>query len=378
MMQDQSNLLQSGKPDLWPHEFWQLIHQLAERAQVTSQPRISLTNSNCPKYVSPVSDIHYEFNLALVTLEGLGIIEIRWLAEPGSQAAWVRLQLGKEENLKNIIKNYSPLQVQQKVKSQDFDWGFVESAYQRYGRLGLRTMAHIAFGASHSLDTISIPPEFENKIWLQPDAISIGSDLIRVGGLLEFTSPSGKFTERWSRPGHYIWDWDIAELQIGAIGQKLLLVENPYPYWELFARLKDQSVSLICIHGETRHHHAQQSALGKILGYIYQKYPNLDTYIWCDPDPGGVFIASNAARLVQKMGGRSQFFKMDPGVFDRLEEVLLSKKSTRPISQPEKDWLQSTEIHPDLLPLAKFMFADGLKEEQEGLAVTISIGDLEF
>ena len=68
MMQDQDNILQSGKPDLWPLEFWQLVIQLAERAKGTAQPRISLTNSNTPHYVSPISDIDYEFNLALSKL----------------------------------------------------------------------------------------------------------------------------------------------------------------------------------------------------------------------------------------------------------------------------------------------------------------------
>lgn len=378
MMQDQSSTMQSGKPDLWPLEFWQLINQLAERANLTPQPRISLTSSNSPHYVSPISDIHYEFNLALATLEELEIIEIRWLAEPGSQAAWIRLQLGKLEKLRNIIENYSPLQLQQKVKSQNLDWELVEEAYQRYGMLGLRTMAHIAFGASHSLDTISLPSEFENKVWIQPDAIPVGSDVIRMGGQLEFTSPSGKFTERWSRPGHYVWDWDVEELQIEAVGQKLLLIENPYPYWELLTRLKNQPVSLICIHGETRHHDAQQSALGKVLGYIYQKYPNLDTYIWCDPDPGGIFIAGNAFRLVRKMGGNAQFFKMGTDTFDQLGEVLLSEKSVQQISQTEKDWLNKTEFHPDLSPLAKLMLSKGIKGEQEALAVKIPIGKINF
>ena len=374
MKQDQLNILQSGKPDLWPVEFWQLIVQLAERAKETPQPRISLSNSTTPDYISPVSDIQYEFNLALTTFEKLGILEIRWKGDRGGQAAWIRLRVGEGESLDSVIENYSPVLPQQRVRSQYLDWSQVHEAVRRYGSLGLRTAAHIAFGSSHSLDTISLPSEFENKVWIQPDAIPVGSDVIRVGGLLEFISPSGKFTERWSRPGHYIWDWDVEDLQIEKIGHTLILVENPYPYWELLARLKGLPISLICIHGETRHHDAAQSALGNVLARIYQKKPQLDTYIWCDPDPGGIFIADNAYRLVKKMGGNARFLKMGIEVIDELNGVLLSKESVRPISQPEKEWLIKMNVHPELLPLAKLMLSKEVKGEQEALAVTLPFG----
>ena len=369
MIQDQENILQSGKPDLWPLEFWQLVIQLAERSKATAQPRISLTNSITPHYVSPISDIDYEFNLALSTLEELRIIEIRWVAGPGSQAAWIRLQPGKGGELESIIENYAPLQPQQRLKSQDLDWELVRKSLQRYGTMGLRTVSHIAFGSSHTLDTISLPLEFTNQVWTQPDAVPVGSDVIRVGGLLEFTSSSGRFTERWSRPGHFIWAWDIEDLEVETVGQKLLLIENPYPYWELIARLKGSPISLVCLHGETRHHDAYQSALSNILAKIYKKHPDLDTYIWCDPDPGGIFIASNAAQLVKKLGGRAQFMNMGPEVFDELGEVLLSEKSVQPISQAEKDWLKRTDIHPDLQPLVRLMIEKEIKGEQEALVV---------
>jgi hypothetical protein len=376
MIQDPSSILQSGKPDLWPLEFWQLIIQLAERAKGTAQPRLSLTTSTTPNYVSPVSDTQYEFNLALSTLEELEILDIRWKGDPGSQAAWIRLRLSQREALENIIENYSPMLPQQRMKSQDLDWKLVHDATQRYGSLGLRTAAHIAFGSSHSLDTISLPPEFQNKVWIQADAIPVGSDVIRVGGLLEFQSPSGQFIERWSRPGHSIWSWDVEELQIEKVGQKLILIENPYPYWELLSRLKGLPISLICLHGETRHHIAAQSALGNILGRVYEKHPHLDTYIWCDPDPGGIFIANNAFQLVKKLGVDAKFLKMGAEIFEELDEVLLSQESVRPISQIEKDWLRNTEIHPELLPLANLMLSKEIKGEQEALAVTITFGEL--
>ena len=375
MIQDSSSILQSGKPDLWPLEFWQLIIQLAERAEGTAQPRLSLTPSTTPNYVSPVSDTQYEFNLALSTLEELEILDIRWKGDPGSQAAWIRLRLSQREALENIIENYSPMLPQQRMKSQNLDWTLIRKALQRYGSLGLRTAAHIAFGSSHSLDTISLPSEFQNQVWVQADAIPVGGDVIRVGGLLEFRSPSGQFIERWSRPGHYIWAWDVEELKIAKVGQKLILIENPYPYWELLARLKGLPISLICLHGETRHHEAVQSALGNVLGRIYEKHPNLDTYIWCDPDPGGVFIAGNAFKLVKKLGGNAQFLKMGIEAFDELHDVILSQELDHPISSTEKNWLKNIEIHPDLQPLANFMISKEIKGEQEGLAVTLHFKD---
>ena len=104
MIQDSSSILQSGKPDLWPLEFWQLIIQLAERAEGTAQPRLSLTPSTTPNYVSPVSDTQYEFNLALSTLEELEILDIRWKGDPGSQAAWIRLRLISVKRWKILLK----------------------------------------------------------------------------------------------------------------------------------------------------------------------------------------------------------------------------------------------------------------------------------
>jgi len=137
------------------------------------------------------------------------------------------------------------------------------------------------------------------------------------------------------------------------------------------ARLKGLPISLICIHGETRHHDAALSSLANILARMYQKYPQLNTYIWCDPDPGGIFIADNAFRLVRKLGGNAQFLKMGIDVFDELGGVLLSQESIRPISQSEKDWLNKREVHPELLPLANLMLSKEIKGEQEALAVTI-------
>ncbi len=110
-----------------------------------------------------------------------------------------------------------------------------------------------------------------------------------------------------------------------------------------------------------------QSALGNILSRIYERHPHLDTCIWCDPDPGGVFIAGNAFKLVKKLGGNAQFLKMGIEAFDELHDILLSQESFLPISQTEKDWLKNTEIHPELLPLVNLMISKEIKGEQEGL-----------
>ena len=372
MLGNLSDNIQSGKPELWPLEFWQLIIQLAERARMTPEPRISLTKSTTPDYVSPISNTQYEFNLALTTLENSGILDVRWKAEAGSQASWVRLQPDKTDALGQIIEFFSPIQPSQRTQFQNVNWDSINKAFQLYGPLGLRTIAHITLGSSHSLDTISLPLEFNNKIWVQPDAIPVGSDVIRVGGLLEFVTPSIKFIKRWDRPGHFIWAWDIENIQIENLGDKLLLIENPYPYWELLTRLTELPITLVCLHGETRHHEASRSALANLLNRIYKKRPGLETHIWCDPDPGGIFIASYAYNLVKKLGGNPSFWKMGAEVFDELETVLLSDQKGLPISQSEKDWLTHKEFHPDLLPLANQIITKGIKGEQEGLTITIS------
>ena len=162
MLGNLSDNIQSGKPELWPLEFWQLIIQLAERARMTPEPRISLTKSTTPDYVSPISNTQYEFNLALTTLENSGILDVRWKAEAGSQASWVRLQPDKTDALGQIIEFFSPIQPSQRTQFQNVNWDSINKAFQLYGPLGLRTIAHITLGSSHSLDTISLPLEFNN------------------------------------------------------------------------------------------------------------------------------------------------------------------------------------------------------------------------
>ena len=206
-------------------------------------------------------------------------------------------------------------------------------AVDRHGPLGLRTLAHLAAGDTHTRNgfkqasDIGLSPD---EVWFQPDAQVQGANVVRLGGRVALTSAGGHMVDIWQRPGHFLWDWQAADVSLAAVGSRLLLVENPYPFWELLARWAGQDVTLVCIHGETRHRVDLGPALGQLLAKIYTLAPGLPTYIWCDPDPGGLAIAANAYTAVNGLGGRADFWLMD-------EQALSHIETARPQTPPRAD-----------------------------------------
>lgn len=252
------------------------------------------------------------------------------------------------------------------------DWDLLEQAIQKHPSIGLRTAAHLAFGNSHALDNVVLPSQY--TIWTQVDAVVNGCNIVRAAGKLRLQSSKREnvtLGDRWHRPGHFIWEHDFVDTPTRiSTGQRLILIENPYPYWELLCRWRGQSVTLVCIHGETLQMPGENfaGALNSFLKWIYQTAPQLETLIWCDPDPAGLVIANNAHRLVSQMGGQPRFWMMEQDVLARLESLVLAEQKLQPLTDQDRALLKR-DLHPDLIPLAAEIERRGLKGEQEALIV---------
>ena len=62
------------------------------------------------------------------------------------------------------------------------DWSKLDTVFEKYGRLGLRIAAQLAFGNSHALDSLKIPDPYKEKVWIWRDAVLSGANVVRVGG----------------------------------------------------------------------------------------------------------------------------------------------------------------------------------------------------
>jgi hypothetical protein len=211
---------------------------------------------------------------------------------------------------------------------------------------------------------------------LQPDALVQGSNVVRLGGRLALTTEQARYGDVWLRPGHFLWDWEAEQVQVQAVGQRLLLIENSYPYWELLGRWAGEDVTLVCIHGETRHRTELGSALHDLLARIYAFAPGLPTYIWCDPDPGGLAIAANAYTAVNGLGGRADFWLMDEQALNHIENLVLAPEPLRPLTGRESIELAHRSLPAALEPLRAALLRRNQKGEQEALALVAAFNSL--
>lgn len=369
------HLVREGKPELWPQELWQLLIVLLQRAQESGNVSLVHINSKrCPTYTSALGDNHEDFNQGLHALSAHNVLIVQWLSN-GATAKWVRLNAGQQNLLEQIVTEFSPIPIKLKQLAPNVDQERekLEKVIARHGSLGQRTVAHLGFGDSHYFDGRQLPTNCDEHIWVQADAKVEGANLVRVAGELTLETLTASFHSTWERPGHYLWEWDIARCNPDQIkvGKKLLLIENPYPYWELLSICKNSPITLACLHGETLWDH--ETKLGQTIAIflqkIYQAAPGLETWIWCDPDPSGLLIASNAYKLVQTLGGTPYFWMMGTDILSRIEDLVYGQSKLKPISAKDRELLMFKNIHPGLQPLANVIMERGLKGEQEGLVV---------
>ena len=255
----------------------------------------------------------------------------------------------------------------------DMDWSKLEKVYHKYGRLGLRITAQLAYGNSHALDTIKIPVEYKDMVFYWRDAIPAGANIIRIGGRISLKTPHAAFSDRWSPPGHFIWSWDISEIipESLSVANRILIVENPYAFWHLLSWLDNKDWTLICLHGETRQAGLMNddADLFRLVQLIVHSKKEAEFHIWCDPDPGGVVMASNMWAVLQKAGGKASFCMMDESVLNKIEEISLADDRLLTMSEVDKRVLEAGPIHEDLAPLAEEMRRRQKKGEQECLSL---------
>jgi hypothetical protein len=267
-----------------------------------------------------------------------------------------------------LLEHASPLNYEPAL-----DWSKLELVFQKYGRLGLRIAAQLAFGNSHALDAITIPIEYKDNLIFWRDAIPSGANIIRVGGRVSFKTPYATFSERWAPPGHFIWSWDISELlpETLKVASKILVVENPYAYWHMLTHLAGQDWTLICLHGETRQSGLmnEDADLFRLVQLMVKSVLQPEFKIWCDPDPGGVVMATNMRSVIERAGGRATFCMMDECVLDKIESISLADEKLLVMNEIDNRILHSGPIHKDLTPLSFEMGRRQKKGEQECLAL---------
>jgi hypothetical protein len=262
------------------------------------------------------------------------------------------------------------------VENMKLDWSYLNRVYDRYGQLGLRVASHLAFGNSHALDNIVIPDPFRSMVWTYSDPIAKGASVVRAGGMIHIETPFTSHLPKWNVPGHYLWPWEVETIQIEKfeVGQRILLIENPYVYWHILQKITDKDTLLVCLHGETRQPGLlrEDASLNYFLRCIVNRNPNAVIQIWCDPDPGGLVMASNAYETIQKLGGNSTFLMMNSNTLEMIEELVVFPSKLQPLDDSDLQTLKSAQLHPDLQGLALEITRRGLKGEQEGLSIRIS------
>jgi hypothetical protein len=237
--------------------------------------------------------------------------------------------------------------------------------------MGKRTLSHLVFGDSHRLDAIPLPEGFPG--WEISDVRIEGGNVVRMGGRFTIETPFASYHPCWTPPGLFLWDWQIAQIKMDAfeVGDSLLLIENPYPMWELMLRDKDQKTSYVCLHGETLRSKDCRiaDALRSFLKIVLLCKPGLPVKIWSDPDPAGLIIASNAYSIVTDLGGCPEFHRMDPEVLDEISSSVLLKPGLKVLTETDQQLLSLRVIHPFLSSLADKMKANMAKGEQEIMAL---------
>ncbi|HNT73505.1 MAG TPA: DUF2399 domain-containing protein [Anaerolineae bacterium] len=370
-----------NKPSAWwnlqSREFWIVLWKL------TQQQRVRLQPSLCPEYTTPYADREF-FHAGLEELKDW--VAVRWEdSKSKTQLRWITRCI-EAPQLEDFLRRYGPTDLAPRDSSPSDiinveDQARCRAAVAAYGPLGLRTLAHLAFGDSHRLDNWrSLTQEqLVNRLglergdcWVQADAADRDTgNIVRVGGYLTGYYPGATLGPRWIPPGYYLWPWDVECLQLTSVGERLLLVENPYPMWELLRRWQGQSITLVCLHGETHFERGESSALGNFLHIVFSANPGLVTWIWCDPDPAGLRIAQNAYQWVEDLGGTPAYRQMDETVLDRLTALVLAEQKLRPLDMQQRQQLLEMRVAPDLEALRHAMLQHGAVGEQEALAVNM-------
>lgn len=372
-MPDYPVKISSARAALLPNEFWILLLKLSNAE--AEMPQVRITGKQFPDYVSPNTRTRDAFNAGLDFLAQAGTITVRWERNASRFARSVQL-LARREELRGLIKEHRPELLPIEKEENNIPLAPIQEALQKYGPLGLRTISHLALGDSHRLDNVDVRKLGFDQIWVQPDVGVRGESVVRAAGRLSFSTNHSIYQDCWRLPGYVFWKWEIDSMKVDTlcVGSSLLLIENPYPYWELLKRWEGKDISLICLHGETRHgsNTESEAALQSLLAKIYSRYPLLKTGIWCDPDPGGLAIASHAYNLAKNLGGSPYFINMDRSVLRRIEELSSSSLPLQSLVTEDHETLMKGDFNAQLEGLRKEITSRNQKGEQEGLVVTFN------
>lgn len=368
------------KPSSWwalrPSEFWQLLWKLTQQQQVQLRPNLY------PKYTSPYADREL-FHAGLAELETW--LVIHW-ENPNNRNQVRRIVRQVESSeLEDFLRQHCPEDSwppEKRTVSDTIsaaDQARCQAAVASFGPLGLRTLAHLAFGDSHRLDgwrQLTAEHLAERlglqlgDCWMQPDAADRDTgNIARLAGHLAAHYPGAVLHPRWMPPGHYLWPWDVTELEFTAVGEYLLLIENPYPMWELLRRWEGQPVTMLCLHGETHFERGESSALGHCLRALFAAKPRFPVHIWCDPDLAGLRIAQNAYDWVTELGGVPAYWNMEASTLMRLTSLVLAEQKLRPLSPEQRQQLENLQVSPELEDLRAALLKYNAVGEQEALAV---------
>jgi hypothetical protein len=369
-VEDYPEIITPARALLLPDDFWRLIQKLAYSE--SDRPAARITEKQFPDYCSPQSKNRTAFNTGLGLLSNAGVCRVVWESNASRFATQVQL-LGGREPLLTLLRRHHPELLRLEKAEREIPHGPIYQVLERYGPLGLRTASHLAFGDSHRLESIDITKMGIANLWAQPDVIVQGSSVVRIAGRFRLDGTTFTCKDTWTPPGHILWRWQLDEVGRASIttGSRLMLIENPYPYWELVKRWAGEDITFICLHGETRHGSIVESdaALPVLLAKIFENAPGLSTGIWCDPDPGGLAIASHAYNLVKQSGGQPFFVGMVEETVEWIRAIVLSELPFLKLEEKERAELESSNYHPFLHKLRNWMLESGTKGEQEGLVI---------
>lgn len=373
---DLTNLVRDFSLERWPTELWQALAELVRQAHDPDRktpPAVLIKGQKYADYLFRLSETRQVFNQGLLEMEKAGLIAFKRQPNSSLVATRVWAQENSVEILEALITEFSPLEQgkrQKDAQRSQLIRELARVAITTYGPMGLRTLSHLILGRAHDLDWCTAPETLglgPNELWIQSDPITYGASIVRIAGRLSLHTPSAVFEDRWERPGHYLWPWEIEVARVKALGKRLILIENIYPFWEMMSRQQGENITLICFHGEWRLFVGRTSPLVQFLQKIYTHFPGLETLIWCDPDPGGLRMATVAYDLVVELGGQPHFWRMEDQVLAQLETLVLAEPKLQPLEEPDSNGLDTTKIHPELHPLLNEIVQRKQKGEQEAL-----------
>jgi len=303
-----------------------------------------------------------------------GIVRAEWQRNASPFVVRIRLEEKQTTILEQLLDEFGYLPRAKEQTNLAEIKRLIHIAQERYGTLGLKTLSQIALGDSKQLTQAMLVGLGidESAYWVQPDVVTIGASIVRIGGLVRMRGPQIDYYPRWTLPGHCLWNWELHTLTMEQIGKRLYLIENPYPMWELMRRFDQVPVTYACLHGETQFEIGQDSALALFLQKVFTYAPGLETLIWCDPDPAGLQIAQHAYDLVKSLGGSPHFWFMDGNVLDRIEELVIANQRLKLLDDQRRQLLIQMKLDLELEPLRQAILSKGQYSEQEALVCKIT------